>query len=95
MDKFDQNSRLKTQDLRLKNIIATEDRHPDRNDWEPHRFSIWDKPLVKVSVHYGKATAYTRSYGLIEWLEPDRTYRLQWFPAAQIKRVKPEDWHGN
>jgi hypothetical protein len=81
-------------DSKLMDIIAAEDRHPDRTDGEPRRFPIWDKPLVKVGDLYGRAVEYTRSYGLIEWYEPDRTYRLEWFPASQIERVERKNWHG-
>jgi hypothetical protein len=87
VNKFDKDSELMT-------IIAAEDRHPDHSDGTPHRFPIWKKPVVKVGDIYGQAVEYTRSYGLVEWYELDRTYRLEWFPAAQIKRVEQQDWHG-
>lgn len=47
-------------------IIAAEDRHPDRSDGRPHSFPVWKRPLVKVGDLYGRAMAYTRTYGLIE-----------------------------
>nr|WP_218063390.1 hypothetical protein [Arthrobacter sp. SDTb3-6] len=75
-------------------IVAAEDRHPDRSDGKPQRFSPWQQPLVKVGYLYGKAVAYTRSYGLVEWYDPDRTYRIEWFPADQIMRVERAVWHG-
>lgn len=76
-------------------IIAAEERHPDPTDGNPQRFSPWDKPLVKVGEIFGTAVEYTRSYGLIEWHEPDRASRVEWFPASDIKRVDRADWHGN
>lgn len=87
MNKFDPDSKLME-------IVAASDRHPDLSDGEPQRFSPWQQPLVKVGELYGTAVAYTRSYGLVAWYEPGRTYRLEWFPAAQIKRVDRQDWHG-
>jgi hypothetical protein len=75
-------------------IVAASDRHPDPGDGEPKRFSPWQQPRVQVGDLYGTAVAYTRSYGLIAWYAEDRSYRLEWFPATQIKRVDDKDWHG-
>ena len=78
---------------KLLEIVTAEDRHPDRSDGKPQRFSPWQQPLVKVGEIYGTAVAYKRSYGLIVWEDPDRTYRPEWF-HAHIKRVERENWHG-
>lgn len=43
---------------------------------------------------YCTAVAQTGTYGLIAWEDPHKTYRLEWFPAAQIKRVEREHWKG-
>lgn len=87
MNKFDPDSKLM-------DILAAENRHPDHSNGMPRRFPIWKKPLFKVGQTYGQAVEYTRSYGLVEWYEQDRMYRLEWFPAAQIKRMERQDWHG-
>lgn len=81
-------------DSKLMEIVAAEDRHPDPSDGEPRRFFLWQQPLVTVGELHGTAVAYTRSYGLVAWYEPDRTRRLELFPASQIKRVERKDWHG-
>ncbi len=33
-------------DSKLMEIVAAEDRHPDRSDGKPRRFSPWQQPLV-------------------------------------------------
>lgn len=75
-------------------VIAADKRHPDRTDGNPQHSSPWDIPLVKEGEIFGTAVEYTRSYGLVEGHEPDRAYRVEWFPAADIKRVDRADWHG-
>lgn len=81
--------------LFLMAIADAEDRHPDRSDGPPTRFSIWDQPLVKVRDVYGRAVEYTPSYGLIAWWDDAKAQHLEWFPAGQINRVASKDWHGN
>ncbi|WP_133159122.1 hypothetical protein [Arthrobacter glacialis] len=75
-------------------IIEAEARHPDPGDGPVTRFSIWAKPWVKVGDVYGRAAAYTHSYGLVAWWDETKTHHLEWFPANQIKRVARSDWHG-
>lgn len=75
-------------------IIDAEGRHPKPSDGPTHRFPIWDTPLVKVNKMYGKAVAYTRSYGLIDWNDDAGSHHMEWFPADLIQRVGREDWHG-
>ena len=75
-------------------IVAASDRHPDPSDGEPQRFSPWQQLLAKVGDLYGIAVAHTPSYGLVSWYAPDGTYRLEWFPAAHIKRVERNAWDG-
>lgn len=90
VNKFDPDSTIT-----IMAIIAAEDRHPDKTDGAPTRFSLWDQPFVKVGELYGRAVEYTRSYGLIAWWDESKVYHLEWFPAAQISRVTRKDWHGN
>jgi hypothetical protein len=53
------------------------------------------RPLVQVGRIYGKAVAWSRSYGLIEWLDVSGKYHLGWAHSASIKRVTAEEWKGN
>jgi hypothetical protein len=75
-------------------IIDAENRHPDPADGKVVSFVRWEKPLVRVGELYGRATAYTPHYGLVEWYDQANKLRCEWFPAADIKRVDREDWHG-
>lgn len=43
---------------------------------------------------YGKAVAWSRNYGLVEWLDASGTYHLGWAQSANIKRVTAEEWKG-
>lgn len=76
-------------------IIEAENRHPKPTDGPTSRFPVWDQPWVKINRMYGRAVAYTRSYGLIAWLDDTRVQHLEWFPADLIQRVSRSDWHGN
>lgn len=53
------------------------------------------RPLVQVGSIYGKAVAWSNSYGLIEWLDASGTYHLGWAQSASIKRVTAEEWKGS
>lgn len=76
-------------------IIDAERRHPKPSDGQTHRFPHWDQPLVQVNAMYGRAIAYTHSYGLISWVDASRSKHVEWFPADLIKRVSRENWHGH
>ncbi|WLQ05059.1 hypothetical protein [Arthrobacter oryzae] len=55
----------------------------------------YGRPLVCVNGIYGKAAAWSHSYGLMEWLDVSGTYHLGWAQSASIKRVSVEDWKGS
>ncbi|WP_315913297.1 hypothetical protein [Arthrobacter sp. lap29] len=84
MDIFDRDSKLRE-------IITAADRHPDRSDERPHIIPRLEKSLVKVGSLYGRAVEYTPSYGHIEWYESYGSYRIEWFTAIPIKRIKQKD----
>ena len=66
------------------------------DDTSPIRdFPKYGRPLVQVGSIYGKAVAWSNSYGLIEWLDPSGTYHLGWAQSASIKRVTAEEWKGS
>jgi hypothetical protein len=48
-----------------------------------------------VSGIYGKAVAWTHTYGLIEWLDSSGKYHTGWAHSSSIKRVTPEEWKGS
>jgi hypothetical protein len=50
---------------------------------------------VCVNGIYGKAVAWSHSYGLIEWLDVSGKYHLGWAQSASIKRVTAEEWKGS
>ncbi|MGN7201409.1 hypothetical protein [Arthrobacter sp. SAFR-044] len=50
--------------------------------------------LVQVGSIYGKAVAWSDSYGLIEWLDASSKYRIGWAHSTSIKRVPAEEWKG-
>ena len=58
-------------------------------------FPKYGRPLVQVGEVYGKAVAWTQSYGLVEWLDMSGKYRIGWAHSSSIKRVKPDEWLGN
>jgi hypothetical protein len=57
-------------------------------------FPKYGRPLVYVSGIYGKAVAWTHTYGLIEWLDSSGKYHMGWAHSSRIKRVTPEEWKG-
>jgi hypothetical protein len=57
-------------------------------------FPKYGRPLVQVGAIYGKAVAWSHSYGLIEWLDASGKYHLGWAHSASIKRVTAEEWKG-
>lgn len=57
-------------------------------------FPRYGRPLVCVNGIYGKAVAWSHSYGLIEWLDVSGKYHLGWAQSASIKRVSAEEWNG-
>jgi hypothetical protein len=58
-------------------------------------FPKYGRPMVQVGTIYGKAVAWSDSYGLIEWLDVSGTYHLGWAQSASIKRVPEEEWKGS
>ena len=65
------------------------------DDSSPIRdFPKYGRPLVCVNGIYGKAVAWSNSYGLIEWLDTSGKYHLGWAQPANIKRVAAEEWKG-
>jgi hypothetical protein len=78
-------------------MIARADADKGRpiDDPSPIRdFPKFGRPLVCVGGIYGKAVAWTRSYGLIEWMDASGHYQMGWAQSANIKRVTPEEWKG-
>lgn len=73
---------------------AADDKHPKPDDGKIVEMEVGSQPLVRVSEIYGRAIKYTRSYGLVEWVDDQRVYHVQWFPAGQVKRVDDESWRG-
>lgn len=66
------------------------------DDSSPIRdFPKYGRPLVCVNGIYGKAVAWSRSYGLIEWLDSSGKYHMGWAQSASIKRMRPEEWKGS
>jgi hypothetical protein len=57
-------------------------------------FPKYGRPLVQVGSIYGKAVAWSNSYGLIEWLDVSGKYHLGWAQSSSIKRVTAEEWKG-
>jgi hypothetical protein len=74
--------------------INAESNHPKPDDGKVMEFADGTMPLVRVSEIYGRAIRYTRTYGLVEWVDEQRSYQVEWFPAGQIKRVDKESWRG-
>jgi hypothetical protein len=65
------------------------------DDSSPIRdFPKYGRPLVRVNGIYGKAVAWSHSYGLIEWLDSSGKYHLGWAQSASIKRVSTGEWKG-
>ncbi|MCQ9162958.1 hypothetical protein [Arthrobacter sp. STN4] len=75
-------------------IVDAEDRHPKLADGPTRRLPVWEMPLVNVGEVYGRAVAYTRSFGLISWRDDASGQRMEWFPADAIHRVERSDRHG-
>lgn len=74
---------------------ADADRIRPMDDPSPIRdFPKFSRPLVQVGEIYGKAVAWSNSYGLIEWLDGSGKYHLGWAQSGNIKRVSAEEWKG-
>lgn len=68
--------------------------HP-MDDTSPIRdFPKFNRPLVQVGGIYGKAVAWSDSYGLVEWLDGEGKYCIGWAQSTSIKRVAAEEWKG-
>jgi hypothetical protein len=66
------------------------------DDTSPVRdFPKYGRPLVCVNGIYGKAVAWSHSYGLIEWLDVSGKYHMGWAHSSAIKRVTAEEWRGS
>jgi hypothetical protein len=74
--------------------LDADSKHPKPDDGKIIEMDPGKQPLVRVNEIYGRAIKYTRSYGLIEWVDEQRVYHVQWFPAGQVKRVDEESWRG-
>ena len=57
-------------------------------------FPKYGRPLVYVGGIYGKAVAWTQTYGLIEWLDSSGKYHMGWAHSSNIKRVAADEWKG-
>lgn len=72
------------------------DKNRPMDDSSPIRdFPRYGRPLVRVNGIYGKAVAWSHSYGLVEWLDSSGTYHLGWAQSTSIKRVPAEEWKGS
>ncbi|MGO4246181.1 hypothetical protein VUN82_09815 [Micrococcaceae bacterium Sec5.1] len=71
-----------------------DNKHPKPDDGQIMELPANEQPLVRVSEIYGRAIKYTRTYGLVEWVDDQRVYHVQWFPAGQVKRVDRDSWRG-
>ncbi|RAM37725.1 hypothetical protein [Arthrobacter globiformis] len=72
------------------------DKSRPMDDTSPIRdFPKYGRPLVQVGSIYGKAVAWSRRYGLIEWLDVSGAYHLGWAQSSSIKRVTAEEWKGS
>ncbi|WP_426007214.1 hypothetical protein ACPFL9_09230 [Paenarthrobacter sp. NyZ202] len=74
--------------------LDADSEHPKPDDGKIIEMNPDKQPLVRVNEIYGRAIKYTRSYGLIEWVDDQRVYHVQWFPAGQVQRVDQESWRG-
>ncbi|BCW78864.1 hypothetical protein [Arthrobacter sp. NicSoilC5] len=74
--------------------LNAESKHPKPDDGKIMEFPGGEMPLVRAGEIYGRAIRYTRTYGLIEWVDEQRNYQVEWLPARQIKRVDKESWSG-
>lgn len=74
--------------------IEADGNYPKPDDGRITELDLGKQPLVRVGEIYGRAIKYTRSLGLVEWVDDRRVYHVEWFPAGQIKRVDQEAWRG-
>ncbi len=74
--------------------LEAESTHPKPDDGSILEFPKGEAPLVRVVEIYGRAIRYTRTYGLVEWIDDKRNYQVEWFPAHQIKRMDKDAWRG-
>ncbi|MCR1160325.1 hypothetical protein NEK97_02470 [Paenarthrobacter sp. UW852] len=74
--------------------IDADEKHPKPDDGKIMQLEAEAPPLVRVTEIYGRAIKYTRTYGLVEWVDEGRYFHVQCFPAGQIKRVDKETWRG-
>ncbi|WP_179128349.1 hypothetical protein [Arthrobacter sp. 31Cvi3.1E] len=74
--------------------IDADNSHPRPDDGRIIELEPGSQPLVRVGEIYGRAIKYTRTFGLIEWVDDRRVYHVEWFPAGQVRRVDKESWRG-
>lgn len=80
--------------MRMMTRAEAESRTPADDDTPVAFFPIGHQPLVQIDIIYGRALAYTRYYGLVEWIEGN-DYKCEWIEAPRIKRVGAEAWEGS
>lgn len=81
----------------MNRIMARLDADKSRpmDDTSPIRdFPKYGRPLVQVGSIYGRAVAWSHSYGLIEWLDASGKYHLGWAQSGNIKRTTANEWKG-
>ena len=74
--------------------IQVEESRPIDDPAPIRDFPKYGRPLVYVSGIYGKAVAWTHTYGLVEWLDSSGKYHLGWAHSSSIKRMTPDEWKG-
>ncbi|WP_419202327.1 hypothetical protein [Paenarthrobacter nitroguajacolicus] len=74
--------------------IDADNSHPKPDDGQITELEPGSQPLVRVGEIYGRAIKYTRTFGLVEWVDDRRDYHVEWFPAGQVRRVDLESWRG-
>lgn len=74
--------------------LEAEFNHPKPDDGKILDFPGGEYPVVRVGEIYGRAVRYTRTYGLVEWIDEKREYQVAWFQGTQIRREDEESWLG-
>lgn len=68
-------------------LDAAYERHPNKADGPPQRFGVFARPRVETGPIKGEAVAWTPNYGLIQWTDSKNMQHIEWFPAADIRRI--------
>ncbi|AIY03021.1 hypothetical protein ART_3422 [Arthrobacter sp. PAMC 25486] len=82
MNKFDPDS-----SALMMAIIDAERKHPKQEELPTVRFPAWKQPQIKFNGQAGVAVGWTRSYGLVQFVDSGGEQRLEWVAAGLIKRV--------